>query len=204
MPVGVPGDFSSVGSSVPGGGPSSCSTHQYPRQQHLHSVAETTCSRWWFSLPLSDGKRVAVPVRKDMTLARNSAHTYHFEWKTDFLNFSLDQKCIAAGPLTLEQNLDRWVRPAAMCIAPPSSSARDFQVTNLPFRYSADFGHPTLAYCHAESVACCQDCEHWFCEQHGLAGTDVCLSCLPETFLEAGASTPPCRQTCRRSSYPTK
>ena len=29
------------------------------------------------------------------------------------------------------------VRPAAMCIAPPSSSARDFQVRDLPFRYSA-------------------------------------------------------------------
>ncbi|CAE7208534.1 unnamed protein product [Symbiodinium microadriaticum] len=151
------------------------------RAPHISTPDNSTCVVWrkplaadgGLAFRLSDGKRVTAPVPKDMTLERNSAHTYHFEWKTDFLNFSLDKKCIATVPLTWEQNLDRWVRPAAMRIAPPSSSARDFQVTYLPFRYSADFGHPTCAYCHAESVACCQDCEHWFCEQHGLADNGV-------------------------------
>ena len=57
------------------------------RAPHISTPDNSTCIVWrkplaadgGLAFRLSDGKRVTTPVRKDMTLARNSAHTYHFE-----------------------------------------------------------------------------------------------------------------------------
>ena len=54
----------------------------------------------------------------------------------------------------------------------------------LPFKYMTSFGYPTWVCCSRESLGCCSECEHWFCQCHGVMGADVCLACVPEYFLE--------------------
>ena len=71
-----------------------------------------------------------------------------------------------------------------MCVAPSTDFAESFQIEALPFKYMTSFGYPTCAYCSREGLCCCSECEHWFCQRHGVMSTDVCLGCVPEFYLE--------------------
>ena len=141
---------------------------------------------------LADGERVPVPTPQKLLVRSGSAHTFQFDWSRNFLDFSVDGVSVGIVPLTNQQSIDSWVRTAAMCVASPDRMDA-FAVTALPFQYNVAFGYPACAYCAMDSIGCCRDCEHWFCQDHGVLGTDICLGCVPEAFLEdrlGGSSVP--------------
>ena len=133
---------------------------------------------------LSNGNRVVIPMPMQLKEGGNSSHTFAFHWDSNFLEFSVDGRSIATILLTAEQRIEPWVRSAAMCLAPFTNFVESFQVEALPFKYMTSFGYPTCAYCSSESLGCCSECEHWFCQRHGVASADVCLACVPEYYLE--------------------
>ncbi|CAE7360985.1 unnamed protein product, partial [Symbiodinium sp. KB8] len=133
---------------------------------------------------LSSGERVTISMPPHLKEGRNSSHIFAFHWDSDFLELSVDDKSIATILLTAEQSIEPWVRSAALCLASSTDFVESFQVEALPFKYMTSFGYPTCAYCSRESLGCCSGCEHWFCQRHGVMGTDVCLACVPEYYLE--------------------
>ena len=143
-------------------------------------------------LRLADGKRVSLPSPNCSSDGSVWRHTFEFRWQAELLEVYFDDQGVSSIPLTSNQTLEPWVRTGAMCIASHSSPIEDFEVDALPWQYRASFGHPFCSYCQKNSLACCRTCQHWFCEEHGVMGSDMCLSCVPDTFLEdclAGAPT---------------
>ncbi|CAE7366952.1 FCPF [Symbiodinium natans] len=113
---------------------------------------------------LADGERVPVPTPQKLLVRSGSAHTFQFDWSRNFLDFSVDGVSVGIVPLTNQQSIDSWVRTAAMCVASPDRMDA-FAVTALPFQYNVAFGYPACAYCAMDSIGCCRDCEHWFCQE---------------------------------------
>ena len=143
-------------------------------------------------LRLADGERVSLPSPNCSSDGSVWRHTFEFRWQAELLEVYFDDHGVSSIPLTSNQTLEPWVRTGAMCIASHSSPIEDFEVDALPWQYRASFGHPFCSYCQKNSLACCRTCQHWFCEEHGVMGSDMCLSCVPDTFLEdclAGAPT---------------
>ena len=169
------------------------SNHQSRPENSTCLIVRKPCTsgaEMWFRL--ADGERVRVPAPRHGPSPASWPHTFEFRWDATFLEFFLDDEAVAGISLSGEQLLEPWMRAAAMCVASSRSSMTDFAVDALPWQYNIMFGYPKCSFCQKYSLGCCQACQHWFCEDHGVLGSDICLGCVPETFLEdrlAGTSS---------------
>ena len=151
-------------------------------------------TRMWASIqnPFHADPLLATPENPDMfTECDIPAHTgvrwlnVCLEWNAQSFKVFLDDEPLCS--VALVRNVSCWAYPYVVSWAPPEASP--LAVITTPFYRPTGMPNPDCVVCGALgrarlAVACCLDCEHWFCEEHGFCAVQVCLGCMDELYIQ--------------------
>ena len=151
-------------------------------------------SRMWVSIqnPFGADPLLATPENPDtLTECDIPAHrgvrwlNACLEWNAHSFAVFLDDEPLCC--VAVDRSISCWAYPYVVSWAPPEASP--LAVITMPFYQPAGMLNPDCVVCGAlgrarPAVACCLDCEHWFCEEHGFGAVQVCLGCMDELYIQ--------------------